>query len=673
MENMLKIKFSIIFFLCLCSILDLCANNNYRGENGWLNYTNIKDKNLMKYYIQRLRVVDLSSNYYEKEIKSELIEAYVSIFGIKPCFTRSDNANLTIRINPDKIELGKEGYCIYERNGRIKIEAFSDAGLLYATFYLIRLIQCHDSLEHLNVVEIPHVSLRMLNHWDDINGNIERGYAGQSLWKWSKLFSTQYERLRKYARLNASIGINCVVLNNVNADPLFLREDYLYKIATLAKIFRRYNIKVFLSVNFSSPIRTIGIGSLETANPKDSLVQKWWNNKVKEIYRIIPDFGGFLVKANSEGMPGPQDYNCSHADGANLLARALRPYNGWVLWRTFVYNTYIDKDRMKRSYLEFKALDGKFDENVILQTKSGPLDFQAIEPPQPLFGAMRQTKVSAELQISQEYTGHSTYLVYLLPYWKWFVDFNTFSCGNFSRIKDLISGIRNSQSISAIAGVANTGDTINWTGHHFAQANWFAFGRLAWNLSLSEDEITNEWIKCTWSTKHVVVAKIKKMMLSSWIHFVNSVSPYGLGITVDKESHYQADFENRLNKEWIANKQGIGNNRTRTGSDFVSQYFSPNSLIFDNVNLCPEEVLLSFHFVEWQHRMKSGHTLEHDFFYHLKDGVRAAKQKIRLWESMNSEIDSIRFHEVFRSLRKEERDAKLFYSKANTFFREIIK
>ena len=389
----------------------------------------------------------------------------------------------------------------------------------------------------MNIRETPALDSRQLNHWDDL-GTIERGYAGRSLWKWNDLPGKIDPRYTDYARANASIGINGVILNNVNADPRFLRRDYLEKIAVLAQIFRKYNIRVYLAANFGAPMKPSatpdvmrqwgGVGNLNTADPRNPEVQKWWKTKADEIYSLIPDFGGFVVKANSEGMPGPQDYGCTHADGANMLARALKPHGGIVMWRTFVYNPEIDKDRIKRSYKEFLPLDGMFDDNVILQTKNGALDFQPSEPAQPLFGSMTRTPLMAELQITQEYLGHSTYLVYLLPMWREFLDFDTHCKGAGSTIAKILTGEVIPQSYRAIAGVANTGDSHNWTGHHFAQANWFAFGRLAWNPKLETHKITSEWIKSTWNCDKQTLKVVEQMMMPTWKSFVCSHAPYSI-------------------------------------------------------------------------------------------------------------------------------------------------
>lgn len=661
-----SLHFSVVFFF-LCFAGCICAYASTATDTGyelWLNYKPVQDHRLRQTYIRQCSLISLPDSQFDEVIADELKRSIQTLLAITPEFTDKVDKGIQMVYCTDK-ELGNEGYVIRSNKKQIILQAFSDAGFLYGTFHLIRLMQCGYSLEHLNIREIPALELRQLNHWDDLNGNIERGYAGKSLWKWEELPDKIDRRYVDYARANASVGINGVALNNVNADPRILRCDYLKKVAALARIFRKYNIRVYLTANFAAPLKPSttpdvmkqwgGVGDLGTANPHDPLVQKWWKTKVDEIYSLIPDFGGFLVKANSEGMPGPQDYQCTHADGANLLARALKPHGGIVMWRTFVYNPAIDKDRMKRSYKEFLPLDGKFDDNVILQTKNGALDFQPSEPAQPLFGAMRQTPLMPELQITQEYTGHSTYLVYLLPMWREFFDSNIFS-----------------RPFRAMAGVANTGDAPNWTGHHFAQANWFAFGRLAWNPNEDSQQITFEWIKSTWNCDEQTARVIEQMMMPTWNSFVQSHSPYSLGLTTQIACHYEAGFDIRANKEWKISKESIGNNRTVSGSEYVSQYSEPNSSMFNDINRCPELYLLCFHDVPWNHRMKAGHTLREELVANLTSGMEQADQNLKLWKSIHDKIDVRRYEEVMKSLLKERKDAEAFYHSAHHFFSRFI-
>jgi alpha-glucuronidase len=629
------------------------------GDNGyrlWLNYQPLPDGALRQAYRQLCRRIALPGSRFDGVIKEELNLSVRTMLRITPTLSPGGDADIRMQFCADK-RLGKEGFTIRGNQHSITIQAHSDAGFLYAAFRLIRSMQCGAMPAQLDIEEIPAFDHRQLNHWDNLNGTIERGYAGRSLWEWSDLPKKIDPRYTDYARANASIGINGVVLNNVNADARILHSDYLKKVAVLADIFRRYNIRVYLSPNFASPMKPSatpeklkqggGIGTLATADPSDPQVVAWWKAKVDEIYSLIPDFGGFLVKANSEGMPGPQDYQRTHAEGANMLARLLKPHGGMVMWRTFVYNPKVDADRMKRSYKEFMPLDGAFDDNVVLQTKNGALDFQPAEPPQPLFYGVRKTSLMPELQITQEYLGHSTYLVYLLPMWKEFFSYEPH------------------RHCRAIAGVANTGNIVNWTGHHFAQANWYAFGRLAWNPKEATEAITSDWIRATWNCDPATEATIAHMMMPTWDSFLCSHEPYGIGLTTRRADHYRAGFAERAHKEWFVSADSIGNDRTPSGSDYVSQYPDPLRSQFANPRTCPERYLLCFHKLPWSHRMPSGLTLRQEMTAHLKRGVEQVARNIELWKSLRGKVDALRHQAVLNSLLKEQKDAEAFCGEAN--------
>ena len=519
----------------------------------------------------------------------------------------------------------------------------------------------------------------MINHWVGLGGTVERGYAGKGLWAWDDLPKKIEPRYTDYARAEASIGINAVILNNVNADPRILGHDYLEKVAALADIFRKYHIKVYLAPNFAAPVKPsttkdvgkqwggVGIGHLDTADPLNPEVQKWWMDKVNEIYSLIPDFGGFLVKANSEGMAGPQDYHRSHVDGANMLARALKPHGGIVLWRTFVYNPEIDKDRMKRSYKEFQPLDGQFDENVVLQTKNGTLDFQPSEPAQPLFGAMRHTPLFPELQITQEYLGRSVSLVYLLPMWrKTFLDFDTYCNGKGSTVSNIIAGKTFPSRMLGMAGVGNIGRSRNWTAHHFAQANWYAFGRLAWNPLLTSDRIADEWLQQTFTSQSAFVCPVKAMMLQSREAVVDYMMPLGLHHQFAWGHHYGPEpwcSVPGARPDWLpsyyhrADKEGIGFDRSSKGSNAVSQYSDSLRLIYNDKTTCPEVYLLWFHHVPWQYRMKSGRTLWGELCRAYDRGVRQVRGFQEIWDSVEPFVDARRFREVQSKLKIQMRDA----------------
>lgn len=677
--------FSIVLFFFLSCMSYLFGQEQTlstvdTGYELWMNYKPLPESGLKQSAIRYGSHISLPGSRYDEVIREELERALKALLTVIPIFVQDNAVGIQMSFCKDK-GLGEEGYIIRSGKKRITLQAYSDAGFLYGTFHLIRLIQCGYPLEQLNIKEIPALEFRMINHWVGLGGTVERGYAGKGLWAWDDLPKKIEPRYTDYARVEASIGINAVILNNVNADPRILGHDYLEKVAALADIFRKYHIKVYLAPNFAAPVKPsttkdagkqwggVGIGHLDTADPLNPEVQKWWMDKVNEIYSLIPDFGGFLVKANSEGMAGPQDYHRSHVDGANMLARALKPHGGIVLWRTFVYNPEIDKDRMKRSYKEFQPLDGQFDENVVLQTKNGTLDFQPSEPAQPLFGAMRHTLLFPELQITQEYLGRSVSLVYLLPMWrKTFLDFDTYCNGKGSTVSNIITGKTFPSRMLGMAGVGNIGRSRNWTAHHFAQANWYAFGRLAWNPEESTESITSDWIKSTWNCDEATLEVIRQMMMPTWESFVCAHAPYSLGFTVKREDHYTAGFEQRANKEWHVSKESIGTDRTTKGTNYVSQYFKYNKDIFNSLSQCPELYLLCFHNVPWSHKMKSGKSLREEFKSNLKRGIEQVDVNIGLWKSIQNKIDPVRYEEVLESLYKEQRDTKAFYQAALNFF-----
>jgi alpha-glucuronidase len=587
---------------------------------------------------------------------------------------------------------GLEGYLlrstVVDGEQAVVIAAESEVGVLYGTFHLLRLLQTQQSLAGLDTVEHPRIQLRLLDHWDNLNGSIERGYAGKSLWKWEELPNTLDPRYQDYARACASIGINGTVLNNVNANPLILRSDYLEKVAALADILRPYGIKAYLSVNFASPLRSTvtpgrlrradGIGNLDTADPLDPDVQRWWKEKADEIYRRIPDFGGFLVKANSEGMPGPFDYGRTHLDGANMLARALAPHRGIVMWRAFVYDPHVDPDRVKRAYKEFVPLDGQFEGNVFVQVKNGPLDFQPREPFHPLFGAMPKTPLMMEFQITQEYLGQGIHMVYLAPMWKEVLDLDTFAQGEGSEVAKVIDGSLHGYPVTGIAGVANVGSDRNWCGHHFAQANWYAFGRLAWDHTLSSEEIAEEWIRATFTNDGGVVATIRDMMMSSWEACVNYMMPLGLHHIMREGHHYGPDLEYDAGREdWNpqyfhrADAAGLGYDRSSSGSDAVEQYFPPLCDLFDDRTTCPEEYLLWFHHVPWDYEMRSGRTLWDELAWYYNRGVATVSRMLETWVGLKPTIDSQRYEEVLRKLSMQVADASEWPQVCLSYFRKF--
>ena len=563
-----------------------------------------------------------------------------------------------LRISADREHygLGDEGYTIRSAGNDIILESSAEKGLLYAAYHLLRLQAEENDCKNLNISESPLYEYRILNHWDNLDGTIERGYAGHSLWKWDELpvkISSSYEM---YARANASIGINGTVLNNVNASVEILSDEYLVKVKALSDVFRPYGIKVYLSVNFASPIK---LGGLPTADPLDKEVSEWWKNKVHDIYSLIPDFGGFLVKANSEGQPGPCDYGRTHAQGANMLASALKPYGGIVMWRAFVYSP-TDDDRAKQAYLEFKPLDGKFLDNVIVQVKNGPIDFQPREPYSPLFGSMPHTPLMAEFQITQEYLGHSNHLAYLAPMWKEFYKYVS------------------PYSIKAVAGVSNIGDDANWCGNDFAQANWYAFGRLAWNPALSSSQIATEWIVQTFTDEPEFLVPVNRMMLDSREAVVDYMMPLGLHHIFAWNHHYGPEPWCEIpgaRADWLpsyyhrADKVGLGFDRTTSGSDAVSQYPDSLAAVFNSLDSCPEEYLLWFHHVPWGYKLKSGNTLWDELCYKYQSGVDKAHEFCEIWKQMSPYIDKERYEAVARRLKIQADDAVWWKDACLEYFR----
>lgn len=580
--------------------------------------------------------------------------------------TASDPFIRQLHIDKDLRSLGRDGYLIrtfQQGKKRFTVVASSDdRGLLYGLFHFLRLIQTGDWQEPVSIAEKPAYKLRMLNHWDNLDGTVERGYAGHSIWEWRLLPDSVSSRYRQYARANASIGINGTVLNNVNADPEILSSPYLQKVKVIADQLRPYHIQVFLSVNFASPAE---LGNLDSADPLDPAVARWWKQKVEEIYRLIPDFGGFLIKANSEGLPGPQDYGRSHAEGANMLAEALDPYGGIVIWRAFVYNPD-GEDRAKQAYNEFMPLDGLFRGNVLIQVKNGPVDFQPREPFNPLFGAMKKTPLMPELQITQEYLGFSNHLVFLATQWKEFLDSDTYGNGRGSTVVKMTDGSLRDFPLTAIAGVANIGKEANWCGHHFAQANWYAFGRLAWNPLLSARTIADEWVRMTFTDDEAFVGPVTEMMIRSHETAVDYMMPLGLHHLFAWGHHYGPEpwcDVPGARPDWLpsyyhnADERGIGFDRTSTGSNAVSQYSAPLNLVFDDVSLCPENLLLWFHHVPWNHPMKSGRTLWDELCCHYDCGVKQIREFQKTWNRTQGFIDQERFHHVEVRLRIQARDA----------------
>lgn len=602
-----------------------------------------------------------------------------------------NGAKLVLKIKKDKAING-DGFKLSEN----EVQANTELGILYGVYELLRRQQTGQAIH--NEICNPSYERRVLNHWDNLDGTIERGYAGHSIF-WHDVEKgyavTDNDRLlwKEYARANASVGINGAVLNNVNSSKLMLTAECLAKVKAIAEVLRPYGIKTYLSVKFSSPSL---IGGLKTSDPLNPEVIKWWKNKATEIYKIIPDFGGFLIKANSEGEPGPQDFGRTHADGANMLADAVKPFGGIIMWRAFVYEAN-SKDRACQAYKEFMPLDGQFRNNVIIQVKNGPVDFQPREPFTPLFGALKKTSVMPELQITQEYLGHSEQLVFLSTMWEEFLKSDTYQEGIGSTIARTTDGSIFPQKHTAIAGVANIGLDTNWCGHHFAQANWYAFGRMAWNNQITSDEIADEWIKLTFSPKEEksvnfstngwkmnFLAPVKQLMLESREATVNYSMPLGLhhifaGLN---NTHYGPGpwFSPRgIRTDWTAayyhkaDLSGIGFDRTSKGTNAVSQYHEPLKSQFENAATCPEIYLLWFHHLPWDYKMKSGRILWDELCYTYDKGVTEVRQFQKAWDKVQPYVDAQRFSEVQSKLRRQCRDAQVWKDGCLLYFQEFSK
>lgn len=576
----------------------------------------------------------------------------------------------------DGLDLKNDGFMIKGGPKDRKIMAKTEVGAMYGKYALERLERTGKADGMLEIREEPSYERRILNHWDNLDNTVERGYAGWSIWHWGE--PVPVDLIKQYARLNASIGINGSVLNNVNATPEMLSRERLERVAEIADIMRPYGIRVYLSVNFSSPA---ALGGLSTSDPLAPEVKKWWADKAAEIYGLIPDFGGFLVKANSEGLPGPQDFGRTHADGANMLADALKPYDGIVMWRAFVYSPK-SSDRACQAYDEFAPLDGQFRDNVIIQIKNGPVDFQPREPFSPLFGGMSKTAMMAEFQITQEYLGFSNHLVYLAPLFKECLDSDTYCAGEGSTIAAVTTGkvYPEAYRTTAIAGVANIGRDANWCGHEFAQSSWYCFGRLAWNTSLSAEDIAREWLAQTFTSKEKFVEPVLDMMLTSRETAVDYMMPLGFHHIFAWDHHYGPEPWCEIpgaRADWLpkyyhkAAKDGVGFDRTRSGSGNVDQYHEPLASLFNSLEECPEEVLLWFHHVPWTHEMKSGRTLWDEICLHYDRGVKKVQEYQAIWDDVRQYVDAGRWEAVRAKLEIQESDARWWRDACVQYFGEF--
>jgi alpha-glucuronidase len=684
---MKKMSFVFIQFFI---ILSLKAEDGYRL---WLRYDKITNSQVAAQYIKTISAIQFAGNSPTLNIaKEELLNGLTGLLG-KKISTDTDagilvgtpvnSAIIRATISANELTfLGKEGFIIRTVKTALKnkiiITANTDIGVLYGVFHFLRLLQTHQNILQLSITSVPKIQTRILNHWDNLNRTVERGYAGMSIWDWHKLPGYIDQRYTDYARANASIGINATVLTNVNANALILTTTYLEKVSALANVFRPYGIKIYLTARFSAPIE---IGKLKTADPLDTEVREWWKKKIDTIYQYIPDFGGFLVKANSEGQPGPQNYGRNHADGANMLADAVALHGGIVMWRAFVYSNETPQDRFRQAYNEFKPLDGKFKKNVLVQVKNGPIDFMPREPFHPLFGAIPQTPLIMEFQITQEYLGQATHLVYEAPLFKECFDADTYAKGKGSTVSRIIDGSLGNHKISGIAGVANIGADRNWTGHPFAQANWYALGRLAWDYTLSSEQIADEWIRQSFTNDEKFVTATKKIMLSSRETLVNYMNPLGLHHIMGTSHHYGPApwISNAGRADWNpvyyhkADSVGIGFDRTVSGSNALEQYAPEVRRQWENINTTADEYLLWFHHVPWVYKMKSGRNLWDELCYKYNLGVADLRQMQKTWNNLKGLIDKERFEQVKMLLHIQEKEAVWWRDACLSYFQTFSK
>lgn len=685
-------KYLILFLLLIFSKI-LIAKDGYEL---WLDYRTIENP-VMRSEADRLfsGIFFFGKNPTYEAIQKELQLAAPKLTGKAPVFsierlnqtqvwlgTREELAQVfglhdqvTIR------NLGEDGYWMgpvtFQGKTYFTIVGNRPVGVLYGVFDWLKSLQSGTFGPSSIKTESPKIQLRMLNHWDNLDRTVERGYAGFSIWDWHRLPGYIDPRYLDYARANASIGINAVSLTNVNANARILTTDFMKKAKVLADLFRPYGIKVFLTARFSAPIE---IGGLKTADPLDPEVIDFWKKKTDEMYQYIPDFGGYLVKANSEGQPGPHEYKRNHAEGANMLADALAPHGGVLIWRAFVYSHEIDEDRHKQANLEFVPLDGKFRDNVIIQVKNGAIDFQPREPFHPLFGSVKQTNLGIEFQITQEYLGQATQLVYLSPMWEEVLRSKTFRPTPNATVAGIVDGSDSSQKLTLMAGVSNIGTDRNWTGHLFGQANWYAFGRLAWDPYLNSEQIAEEWTKLTFGQNPENLSKIKEIMLDSHEAAVNYMTPLGLHHIMGWDHHYgPGPWVSRGRADWTAiyyhraDSLGIGFDRTSAGSKALEQYAPELHQTWSDPNQIPEKYLLWFHHLPWDYQMKSGKTLWEEIGLHYDQGVKNARKMKTNWESLSGKIDPEQHSHVSQLLGIQVKEAEWWRNACLLYFQSISK
>ena len=681
------------FVLIIAAAAAMALAPAARAEDGydlWLRYQPVEASAAGPYRAVARELVIQGGSPTLAVARAELERGLSGLLGAAPSISSDVNADgaivlgtpatshIVAALNLPLERLGPDGYLIRSvtTGGRraTVVAGNSDVGVLYGVFDLLRRIQTRQGLEQLDVVEAPKVKLRLLNHWDNLDRSVERGYSGQSIWDWWKLPDAKDPRYIDYARANASLGINGAVLNNVNAKADSLTAPYIAKAAAVADVLRPYGVKVYLSARFSAPME---IGGLKTADPLDPAVRAFWAAKADEIYRAIPDFGGFLVKANSEGQPGPQDFGRSHADGANMLGEAVGRHGGVVMWRAFVYSHEQPEDRIKQAYNEFVPFDGKFRDNVLVQVKNGPLDFQPREPFHPLFGAMPKTPLMMEFQITKEYLGFATHLVYQGPLYEEALQADTWRNGRGTTVAKVVDGRAHGHKLTGMAGVANVGSDRNWSGSHFDQANWYAFGRLAWNPDLSSRAIAEDWARRTFSNDPAFLKPVIDMMVASRETVVDYMTPLGLTHIMGRSHHYGPGpwVEGGERADWTsvyyhrASPEGIGFDRMATGSDAVAQY-APEA---GKALAADEKNLLWFHRVPWDHKVASGRTLWDEMVVRYTDGVRRVSEMRRTWEAMRPYVDAERHAEVAAYLAIQEKEAQWWRDACIAYFQQFSK
>ncbi|MCF0050423.1 alpha-glucuronidase [Dyadobacter sp. LJ53] len=645
---------------------DPLASEGDDGYRLWLKYEAVTNPSIKAEYLRYTTFIGRSDKgEITQSASRELQMGLKKLLGKTVQETSSSasrSGGILFRIEPGAAAAQPaEGYHVQLSGGNIVIVSRSEQGILYGTFALLRHLQMQRPIKNLSIASTPKVRYRMLNHWDNPDGTIERGYAGASLWKWYELPERVDPRYEDYARANASLGINGTVLNNVNASARFMSQEYIEKVAAIANVLRKYGIKTYLSVYFAAP-KTLG--GLPTSDPLDPQVRAWWKEKVAQIYKEIPDFGGFLVKANSEGEPGPQDYGRTHADGANMLAEAFKAYDGIVVWRAFVYKADPNADRFKAAYEEFVPLDGKFDPKVIVQVKNGPIDFQPREPFSPLFGNMPKTPLGIEFQITQEYLGFATHAVYEAPIFKECLDSDTYVNGEGSTVAKVVDGSLHGYTRTLMAGVANTGNSRNWTGHPLAQANWYAFGRLSWDHQLSSEQILQEWVALTLTRSEKASEHIAALMLRSREIYVNYNTPLGLSRPWMGVHFAPEPWQNKGSRpDWTAiyyhraDSSGIGFDRTASGSNALAQYKPQVQQLWNNPERTPLPYLLWFHHVRWDQKLSTGRSLWQELctrFYTGADSVLWMQQQ---WDLAKTSLDPMVFTDVAERLKVQRREA----------------